>query len=314
MAYHEARPFMFDDKIKRSSSCSTEYGNLSGHSLFAASYNMFVFLDFYYGQFKGKKFSSIGYYTSLFFAISLFIAIGISRFYLNAHTINQIIYGWTFGIWLAFYFHFCLREPMMNNVKLIVEDKMNLGKRQIFSYIAVASVVFICEFMSQIATFLIVDKVFTPDPKWIINIITKCGKDPKNDNSTLNYKQVVYSGIPVAFYGAYIGLFISRKLMGPTSENVQKTSQWWKFILRYIVVAVIGIPAIVLFFFLPWKINLGILIVFKTLVPIFYASLAIYALSYPIFKRFKLLSTVSEQQHIPADKSIDDLQESPLSN
>jgi hypothetical protein len=47
MAYHEPRPFMTTDKINVFG-CSAEYGNPSGHSLFAAAMDTFVFLDVFH--------------------------------------------------------------------------------------------------------------------------------------------------------------------------------------------------------------------------------------------------------------------------
>jgi hypothetical protein len=47
MAYHEPRPFMTTDSIKIFG-CSPEYGNPSGHSIFAAAMDTFVFLDIFY--------------------------------------------------------------------------------------------------------------------------------------------------------------------------------------------------------------------------------------------------------------------------
>ena len=49
MAYHEPRPYMTTEKIKVFG-CSAEYGNPSGHSIFAAGMDTFVFLDVFYAQ------------------------------------------------------------------------------------------------------------------------------------------------------------------------------------------------------------------------------------------------------------------------
>ena len=55
MGYHEPRPFMVSDSIKVYG-CSAEYGNPSGHSLFAAAFNLFFFLDIFH---SGKKRTSV---------------------------------------------------------------------------------------------------------------------------------------------------------------------------------------------------------------------------------------------------------------
>ena len=50
MAYHEPRPFMYDVRLTPFK-CTNEYGNPSGHSQFAAAFNIFVFLDYFHGDF-----------------------------------------------------------------------------------------------------------------------------------------------------------------------------------------------------------------------------------------------------------------------
>lgn len=130
---------MYDTRINLPYKCSTEYGNLSGHSLFASSFNFFVFLDYFHGEYKDKAYSKILYFCMLFLAFALAIVIGFSRIYLNAHTLNQVVYGWTFGFWLAFYFHFCLREPIMKHIEDISERKdyqIPYKKCILFSFIA----------------------------------------------------------------------------------------------------------------------------------------------------------------------------------
>ncbi len=49
MAYHEPRPFMFSEKIEVYG-CSAEYGNPSGHSIFAAAFNLFLYFDIFHSK------------------------------------------------------------------------------------------------------------------------------------------------------------------------------------------------------------------------------------------------------------------------
>jgi len=85
MAYHEPRPFMVTPDIK-AYGCSAEYGHPSGHSLFAAAFNFFFFLDICHSNIR--KVSNLVYYSLLFTAISLTVLIGYARFYVGVHTLN----------------------------------------------------------------------------------------------------------------------------------------------------------------------------------------------------------------------------------
>ncbi len=124
MAYHEPRPFMTTDKIKIYG-CSSEYGNPSGHSIFAAAMDTFVFLDVFYAQedksLPRKALWKMCHWFWLFISISLTFLIAFARFYVGVHTLNQIVYGLTWGLWLSFYFHFCLREHVMSHIDTLTE-------------------------------------------------------------------------------------------------------------------------------------------------------------------------------------------------
>lgn len=150
MAYHEPRPFMVSDKITVYG-CSAEYGNPSGHSLFAAAFNFFFFLDICYGS--SKKYSKRLEFSLLFLAISLTILIGFARFYVGVHTINQIVYGWQLGLLLAFYFHICLRGPIIAHIEGLIEKKpMHINYK---NKILIATVVMLTGYSSQIVTYIL---------------------------------------------------------------------------------------------------------------------------------------------------------------
>ena len=92
MAYHEPRPYMVDSKLEPYG-CSAEYGNPSGHSLFATAFNFFFFLDMFHGENTQRRNKKMLYAICLFVAISLTVLISYARLYVMVHTINQIIYG-----------------------------------------------------------------------------------------------------------------------------------------------------------------------------------------------------------------------------
>jgi len=87
IAYNEPRPFMASSKI-RAYDCSIEYGNPSGHSLFAAAFFIFVFLDIFMGEMKGKKYNKIWMVIGFGIAIGSIVIIGFSRLYNGVHSLN----------------------------------------------------------------------------------------------------------------------------------------------------------------------------------------------------------------------------------
>lgn len=152
MIYHEPRPFMVDDKIKVFG-CTDEYGNPSGHALFTAGGHFFVFLDIFHSE-KEKKFSRPVYFILLFLTISLSFLVGFARFYLGLHTINQIVYGWSLGIFLAFYFHICLRDTIIEHVDNYLLSRHNNLQISYGKYIILNSILVVFTFSSQLITYI----------------------------------------------------------------------------------------------------------------------------------------------------------------
>ncbi len=91
MAYHDPRPYMTDDRIIPMK-CSHEYGNPSGHSLFAAAFATFIFIDYYHSEVK-KEYSTLSYSLGLFSTVSFILLMGFDRLYTSVHSIDQVLLG-----------------------------------------------------------------------------------------------------------------------------------------------------------------------------------------------------------------------------
>lgn len=93
ISYHNPRPYWVDIAVIPYGSCSQEFGNASGHSIFVCSF-MFYFLDVFHGTLKGKKIAWYIYFPCLLFTLGFIVCMGYARLYVGLHTLNQIIYGW----------------------------------------------------------------------------------------------------------------------------------------------------------------------------------------------------------------------------
>lgn len=78
-------------------------------------------------------------------------------------------------------------------------------------YTLIATLIAILIFMGQVATYLIVDAVFKPDPYWLQRIAQTCNIDVNTDKQILNYKSLGQSGVPIFTYGAYLGLLLDSR-------------------------------------------------------------------------------------------------------
>ena len=81
---------------------------------------MTLWLD--YGAREG---GSRWHFKLLLLALALAFAgsIGYSRLFLGAHSLNQVLYGLSCGLWFAFSAHFILREPLTELVSALIDGK-----------------------------------------------------------------------------------------------------------------------------------------------------------------------------------------------
>lgn len=128
-AYHQPRPFWVAPDVAIYSSCSTQFGNPSGHSLSAMAFALAIWLDYNYccstgGVPEGSLQQKVWCRAFLFLVVFVFAgSIGWSRFVLGAHTMNQIVLGLLFGAWLAVSMHVIFYERLFDHLKRLTYGK-----------------------------------------------------------------------------------------------------------------------------------------------------------------------------------------------
>ena len=112
--YHDPRPYMVESTI-HAYHCSKEFGNPSGHSSAACLISVLLFLD------KGQHLSLPLRIPALL--LTLFWAIGIpfSRYLLGVHSLDQVVYGFSLGLWSGLTMNYVLREAILNHAAVIIK-------------------------------------------------------------------------------------------------------------------------------------------------------------------------------------------------
>ena len=113
--YADPRPFWASDDVQ-GLSCSTEYGNPSGHSMVAFGFSLLILLDIFETSVLSTSNKVIYTIVELLFGTS----VGYSRFILGSHTANQILFGTIIGAWIAFTMTYVVREQLMDHLNSIV--------------------------------------------------------------------------------------------------------------------------------------------------------------------------------------------------
>ena len=126
LSYHDPRPYIVAPWITPYK-CSKGFGNPSGHSSAASLIAVTLFLDVFHGSKVGNSivrfYSKWTYGTYLFLSVYWSASIPYSRFLMGVHSLDQIIFGATLGLWGGFFLHFLVRDNLLNHLELIMPSK-----------------------------------------------------------------------------------------------------------------------------------------------------------------------------------------------
>jgi hypothetical protein len=152
--------------------------------------------------------------------------------------------------------------------------------------------------ISQVIAFYAVELNFEIPQLWKDNLAAKCNPQPLF--KTFQYKSFIYAGITPAAYTAYLGMLLKEKLFSnvPTGEDLLKTDIG-RFLLRILVIGVLGAPFGLLFFLVPWSVSsIWVLLLFKTLTPCLGSMLLIFTFSDYLFLKMKLVDAKASKHYI----------------
>lgn len=113
--YAEPRPFWASDGIK-AFDCSAEYGNPSGHTMNGFGFTLILLLDF----FETNTITSTKRAIYIVLMVLFGSSVGFSRAILGSHSLDQILFGFMIGVWIALTFHYVFRERLMSHLNNMV--------------------------------------------------------------------------------------------------------------------------------------------------------------------------------------------------
>jgi len=125
LAISAPRPYMIESSILPIS-CSKAFGSPSGHSSAAALVGILVFLDLFHGKSspysRPRYYGYPSYFLCLFLVLYWAISIPFTRFLLGAHSLDQIIFGSTLGLFEALFLHFVVRDHLINHIEQVLSS------------------------------------------------------------------------------------------------------------------------------------------------------------------------------------------------
>ena len=200
LAYHDPRPFWVDTDIQ-AFSCSSQYGNPSGHSSTSVGMLCLVWLEIATSAVPPLWLKCL----TLPVAMGMGASIMYSRLFLGVHSIDQVVYGAILGIWVALLAHFCCREFFFSEIEGLLENKI----REYQHRAVLCTVAFTITVLGFIAQYAIQNRIITRNglnlPEWTANIALQCESSLKNPYQDLLLTELAQS---LPMFGLYWGVLL----------------------------------------------------------------------------------------------------------
>ena len=273
--YRNARPYWKSDLLDVV--CNSGYGNPSGHSVTSTAYyltlpHIITNSEYFKRKIKGKILRIIIF--CLFMILGALVII--SRVILAAHSINQVIYGFTLGFGIYFIGIYILSYHTYQHHEFI---------KHITSFLVV---VIYMVFHFFILALLIIIYFSVDDDQQIKDSIENNifnGVRCKIKNEYLMYKNDgFFQGLAItSLLGAHLGIILLVNLLkknnyiinGYITEFNQSSIKRW--LIRLPILLISGI-FIILYFAVPGDSSLPIVFIFKSALSFFFTTFGIYFL------------------------------------
>ena len=287
--YQNERPFFINSEIKVLN-CEGGFGNPSNHSLLST----FFYLSLYeiYVK-KNKEINEKNKKLILFFTIFFIFSIVFSRMFLGVHTLNQILFGSLIGFFLYF-FMFKIYKFNQNVLFIIYNFKQIV-------FVIIFLIIF--GFFNYYFFFNFDNKILYE--KYNFMIEKNCPKFPiiKRLENESFYCIFVLSVLIFAVFGIYyeyyyifsanVSKFIKYNFNNENENEIyllnnNNNNQWNKTnfnvsIKRFFVILFVCIILLIPYFFISYDNNFFVVLVFKTLIPL-------YAIVFVLFSYMKKIT------------------------
>ena len=180
---------------------------------------------------------------TLIFAVLWSFTVGFARLYVRVHSWNQIVYGWQLGLWVAFYFHFCIRDSIIQHVNTLAQTS-RLDKSTRNKLILVSTFLNLLMIGTLVLTYLL-RQMYENNHKeeidgWIKMIMSneKCPNKVYGKSRYFAVESIVMSGLSAIAYGSYMGIIAYRGVAGrvwPGMLETTITKSIWRFLLHLVI-------------------------------------------------------------------------------
>jgi len=284
--YRNPRPYWKSNRLDIV--CNSGYGNPSGHSVIGLSFYLVlshVFTNFEFFR-KNKKGQILRIIIFCFFSV-LIVLIIISRFFLSAHSINQILYGTLLGFGIYF-------------LEIHIISYHTYSSKQFIKHIVSQNVVLIYFIIYALLLGLLLSIYFCFDDDEFLedyifaNIFNgeRCDKKRKYQVlKTTGFTQAL--GI-TSIIGAHLGTILLIYVLKKFNYKIDNINEFnrtsiKKWFMR-LPILILSVIFVILYIAVPKSSPLAIIAIFKFALPFFLTAFGIYFFGVFICVRFNLVN------------------------
>lgn len=284
--YRNPRPYWKSNRLDIV--CNSGYGNPSGHSVIGLSFYLVlshVFTNFEFFR-KNKKGQILRIIIFCFFSV-LIVLIIISRFFLSAHSINQILYGILLGFGIYF-------------LEIHIISYHTYSSKQFINHIVGQNIVLIYFIIYAFLLGLLLVIYFCfDDDKFLENFIfanifngERCDKKRKYQVlKTTGFTQAL--GI-TSIIGAHLGIILLIYVLKKFNYKIDNINEFnrtsiKKWFMR-LPILILSVIFVILYIAVPKSSPLAIIVIFKFALPFFLTAFGIYFFGVFICVRFNLVN------------------------
>ena len=275
------RPYQGHDDVLPTE-CTAQYGCPSATAIRVSTIIFSLYLDFIHE--KRRRLGPSLFYFWTFLTTLIIVLVAVSRVYLAAHSINQVIFGSGVGIASACFLHFSVKRALYRHLRMlsgVSPSRMNY-KSCIFKAVIVFA---ISQLIPLITYYYVINHSHVPQ-QYIDNLKRKC--PPYILDKAFDDRAFPYIGKPALGFGAYLGVLFQHRFL---TSNTNNQTEMWKSFIR------LGISLLVVWVFVKqlelvkWTTDsLLLLYLNKTVVPCFGAAFLLCAIFDCIFEYMGLLN------------------------
>ena len=197
---------------------------------------------------------------------------GFSRLYNGDHSMDQILYGWLLGLWLATSLHLLVRDFIISHVKSLLYRTQQYSNGDLTKFYLISTLIFLAIFAMLCVTFFIVDADFSIPIDWKQRLLNKCSASVSFFSFT--NASLIEGGSAAILYGGYLGtvnLYESGNTFQPLNVN-----DLWSIIKKFSVGLPLLLPFVVPIAFVAGTSNPYLALIFYTTIPTLGAGFVIF--------------------------------------